>query len=57
MKDKTILITGASSGIGLACARLFAREGSDLILFARRKDRLLQIQKELIDFYGLKVQI
>ena len=57
MKDKTILITGASSGIGLACARLFAREGSDLILFARRKDRLLQIQKELIDFYGIKVQI
>lgn len=57
MKNKTILITGASSGIGLACAKLFAKEGSDLILFARRKDRLEQIQKELTDSYGIKVQI
>ncbi|MEH6528027.1 MAG: SDR family oxidoreductase [Sneathiella sp.] len=40
LKDKTILITGATSGIGLASARLFARQGATLILGARRKTEL-----------------
>ncbi|MEH6545611.1 MAG: SDR family NAD(P)-dependent oxidoreductase, partial [Sneathiella sp.] len=40
LKDKTILITGATSGIGLASARLFARQGATLILGARRKAEL-----------------
>lgn len=57
MKNKTILITGASSGIGLACAQVFAKEGSNLILFARRFDRLKEIQKELTESYKIQVTI
>ncbi len=47
MLDKVIIITGASSGIGLACAREFARRGAALALAARSIDKLELIQKEL----------
>lgn len=40
MKDKLVLVTGASSGIGASCAHKFAAEGAKLILNGRRKDRL-----------------
>ena len=40
LKDKIILITGASAGIGQACAEAFAHEGCRLILAARRRDHL-----------------
>ncbi len=40
MKGQTVLITGASAGIGEACAYAFAREGARLLLAARRVDRL-----------------
>ena len=40
LKDKTIIVTGASSGIGAAAALLFAAEGANVVLGARRKDHL-----------------
>ncbi len=50
LKDRVVLITGASSGFGEDAARLFAREGCKVVLAARRLDRLQslaeQIQKE-----------
>ena len=53
IKDKIVLITGASSGIGEACARKFAESGARLILTARRKDRLDQLAKSL----GVQVHV
>lgn len=47
LKDKIVFITGASSGIGRACAEVFAAEGCRLILSARRYERLEQLESEL----------
>ncbi|GAA6621380.1 SDR family oxidoreductase [Scytonema sp. NUACC26] len=47
LKNQIVLITGASSGIGAACAKLFAGAGAKLILAARRFDRLEQLVEEL----------
>ena len=47
MKGKTILITGATSGIGEACARKFAAMGSNLILNGRNEDKLEHLKQEL----------
>ena len=46
---KTVLITGATSGIGLACARKFAENGDRLILTGRKEGLLSEIRKELTD--------
>ena len=46
-KDKVVLITGASSGIGRASAILFARKGANIILIDKKKEKLDQIDKEL----------
>ncbi len=47
IQGKTVLITGASAGIGEACARAFASYGADLILAARREERLASLKDEL----------
>src|SRR5246127_2302533 len=47
--DCIVFITGASSGIGEACAFAFAREGAKLLLAARRKDRLDEMRPKLMD--------
>jgi NADP-dependent 3-hydroxy acid dehydrogenase YdfG len=47
IKDKVIIITGASSGIGEATARLLASRGAKVVLGARRDDRLKQIADEI----------
>jgi 3-hydroxy acid dehydrogenase/malonic semialdehyde reductase len=51
---QTAFITGASSGIGKACAELFASLGVNLVITARRMDRLNTISKELSSKYGIK---
>lgn len=47
LKDRTVLITGASAGIGKACADVFARFGARLLLCARRIDRLYDMEEPL----------
>jgi 3-hydroxy acid dehydrogenase/malonic semialdehyde reductase len=46
LKDKWVLITGASAGFGEAAARAFAREGSNLLLGARRTERIMTLAEE-----------
>ncbi len=52
---KPILITGASSGIGYELAKVGAAKGHDLVLIARREDRLLTLKTELESAYGVQV--
>ncbi len=54
---KIALITGATAGIGEACAHLFAREGYDLILTGRRQDRLDQLAQRLNNDYNVRIAV
>lgn len=57
LKEHTVCITGASSGIGAACAEEFAKQGSALLLLARRKERLRQLSADIAARHGVRVLI
>lgn len=54
--SKIVLITGATSGIGKACAEVFAREKYNLIITGRREERLQALQKELEAKEGVNIK-
>lgn len=53
----TALITGASSGIGLALAKVFAKTGHDVILVARSEDKLQTLKDELSKAHGIQTTV
>lgn len=53
LRDRLVFITGASSGIGEACAHAFAAQGARILLAARRKDRLVALAKKLEVEHGV----
>ncbi len=57
IKGKTVLITGASAGIGEACADVFAEAGANLILLARRKAKLDKMSNNLKSKYDIEIFI
>jgi short-subunit dehydrogenase len=54
---KTALVTGASSGIGAELARVHAEHGGNLVIVARRRDRLESLKSELENSHGISVDI
>ena len=54
--SKIALITGATSGIGAACAHLFAAQGYNLVLLGRREQLLTEVSKHLEDKYAIEVK-
>ncbi|MEO1693426.1 MAG: SDR family oxidoreductase [Cyanobacteria bacterium J06631_6] len=57
IQGQIVVVTGASSGIGASCAKLFAKEGASLILAARRRDKLEAVAAEIKQNYQVKICI
>jgi short-subunit dehydrogenase len=57
MNPRTVLITGSSSGIGAAFAEVFASKGFDLVITARREDRLRALAERLERLHGRRVHV
>jgi 3-hydroxy acid dehydrogenase / malonic semialdehyde reductase len=57
LNGKIVLITGASAGIGRACAEIFAKAGANLILLARRENKLNELGLELKQKFGIDYYI
>ena len=55
-KNKVVVITGASSGIGEAAAEQFAKKGANIVLVARRKDKLDEVERKLSK-YSIKILV
>ncbi len=55
--NKTVLITGATSGIGLACAHIFAKSNYNLVITGRREERLENIKIELGQKYDIEINV
>lgn len=55
--NKTALITGASGGLGAEFARIYAREGYDLVVVARTEAKLAELKSELESRYGRRVRV
>ncbi len=53
--NKTIMITGATSGFGKAIAKIFAKNGYNIIVTGRRKERLTALEKELLSYGKISV--
>ena len=56
LKNKTVLITGASAGIGRACAHQFATAGANVLLNARRAERVQELAAELQQKHQVRAQ-
>ena len=54
LKNKTVIITGASSGIGKSCAEQFAKKGANLVLGARQYVTLCELAQDLENRYGIR---
>lgn len=57
IRNKTALVTGASSGLGVDFARELAKEGANLILVARREERLKTVAAEIKQDFGVDVDV
>ncbi|WP_323368601.1 SDR family NAD(P)-dependent oxidoreductase [Radiobacillus deserti] len=57
LKDKTIIVTGASSGIGERLAHQIASQGGNLLLTARSEEKLTNLQTELKELYSIDCRI
>jgi short-subunit dehydrogenase len=51
---RTVLVTGGSAGIGVALAKVFAEHGFDVVLTARRQERLVAVAQQVTAQYGVK---
>ena len=54
LKDKTVIVMASSDGIGKGTAIEFAKEGANVMLFARREDKLKEVQQQIKEMTGRK---
>jgi 3-hydroxy acid dehydrogenase/malonic semialdehyde reductase len=57
VKNKWVLITGATSGIGKASAELFAASGANLVITGRREDRLAELKEKLTSKFNISIEM